>query len=173
MAPTFRLAMVSDANSIEDQSALSPWHLRHCDVCCRLPQSTHAVAQHVSLPVKPHIRFLRIGRPGGGEGSAIDGAATTLIATPHRIDVGASLKPRIRIWVRNGLGAGLPDSGVLPLGDGRRNVFMHNGIAVQQRCAGTACSVFAAEVYRSARTSPAGSRPASCAARRGLRSEFH
>jgi hypothetical protein len=33
-----------------------------------------------TLPVKPHIRFRRIGRLGGGEGSAIDGAAATLIA---------------------------------------------------------------------------------------------
>src|ERR1700733_6919893 len=48
MAATFRLAMVSDANSVEDRNALSPWQLRHCDVCCHLPQSTRAVAQHVS-----------------------------------------------------------------------------------------------------------------------------
>jgi len=48
MAATFRLGMVSDANSIEDQNSLSPRQLRHWDVCCGLPQSTHAVAQHVS-----------------------------------------------------------------------------------------------------------------------------
>jgi hypothetical protein len=39
----------------------------------------HLMQYAVTLPVKPHIRFRRIGRLGG-EGSAIDGAATTLIA---------------------------------------------------------------------------------------------
>jgi hypothetical protein len=31
MTATFRLAMASDANSIEGQNALSPWQLRHCE----------------------------------------------------------------------------------------------------------------------------------------------
>jgi hypothetical protein len=38
MAATFRVAMASDANSIEDRNALSPWQLRHCDVSRGLPR---------------------------------------------------------------------------------------------------------------------------------------
>jgi hypothetical protein len=40
MAATFRLAMASDADSIEDRNALSPWRLCHRDVSRGIPRPT-------------------------------------------------------------------------------------------------------------------------------------
>jgi hypothetical protein len=38
-APTFRLAIPADANTIKDRNTLSPRQLRHCYVSCGLPRS--------------------------------------------------------------------------------------------------------------------------------------
>src|SRR4029077_13750780 len=53
MAATFRLALVSDTNSIEDRNGLSPWQLRHRDASRGLPRPTHAVTQHDPRRGKP------------------------------------------------------------------------------------------------------------------------